>query len=1126
MGNFASIKAANAHVAVDLRSGNVQTQMQQMLQGMRRQIDRAFPRAYGGGVNAAFGSGQRGFASRLGTTSILGFGGGRSSRFGGGGGGILGGAGAVTGGILGANAFIGATAGFARIIKASRDYEETLNKFRQTFRELAGGVESWADRNSRAMQRSKTDLLAYSAQFQNFFVGFGFGRRQASEFSKQLSKLAIDLGSFHNVPDDEAARRLFQGLAGSTEALDVFGINAREARVKQQLGRSGITNYDKATGEQKVLARLNVILESTRDAQGDAERTANSFANSLRGLGSAGKELAINLGLALTRSEDLARSTGKQVGLFAPYVTELRDIVFGVSQWASNNEDAVRSTVKMATAAGALLVALVPIKVALGVFGTVLSPIASLASTVGLLASNFTLLGKSAQVAGGVISGIQISSNLSGLFRGASGVAGAASVAGVASASAGIYRDFRNFRSPRGYSSGPQRRFLSGPSSVSRSRLGGYVPPMLGYDDGIIDVDFEVVPDRGTRRALNGPSQRGRSITPLLLSGPGGGGRRSIFGSIKSGASAAASTVTSLAAAVGKLGAVSVKTAGSGLIRFFTSSGTKSALSGSIELASKSFGLLTSGVSLLGNTMLSIVGISSSLQTVMLSLGAVILALPFLGVAYRAAYMKVAMTDLNTSAATLSSAFTSLKKSGIDLFRSLEDQAGRVSEYLKAGDLEGAVDSVALYAQEAFAKFGLFMVQTFKSFFESAKDGFRELFDFVANSAAPLKFLFDLGLDKQVRIGAKELENAERNLSIAKGDARTVNADGSKSRIEGSLTIQAAQEAVNEARKRLSDSVNARNFFRGSPTGREVVDGTSNFMNKTETYLSEMVEILKGRRLEEKANLDSPFLGGKDIGDLTEFGSTPISALPGQRERKRGTYNPTPDEERIAFSFSDVLQNMGLSGKVGGGLKAAGGYLDYYDRMADAVKQYGTASRGPLSGKRNIAGRALVGDLVSNISQGYDSLFKPGAVEQGFIDSGFYSSKVAKQRGVSPLRPLENFDLNVATNFYNGVGSVAGGLGAFIGGGGLLGKFADAGGLEAIPTVLSKAFEKLTEITRESGKDRGFTSQLNSYGSFSGRAALFGVTSNADPTFRVQSQTLDEIIRLRQVVQSKKGAVL
>ena len=70
-----------------------------------------------------------------------------------------------------------------------------------------------------------------------------------------------------------------------------------EATLKQELLRMGIKRTgDEVTNAEKVQARLNLILAGTTDAQGDAARTSNSYANEVRALQGSFAELSVALG--------------------------------------------------------------------------------------------------------------------------------------------------------------------------------------------------------------------------------------------------------------------------------------------------------------------------------------------------------------------------------------------------------------------------------------------------------------------------------------------------------------------------------------------------------------------------------------------------------------------------------------------------------------------------------------------------------------------------------------------------------------------------------------------------------------------------------------------------------------
>jgi hypothetical protein len=72
---------------------------------------------------------------------------------------------------------------------------------------------------------------------------------------------------------------------GNHEAVRKYGIVITEASLKQEMLNMGLERtMQTATTQEKVMARLNIIMDSTTDAQGDAARTADSYANQMRAL--------------------------------------------------------------------------------------------------------------------------------------------------------------------------------------------------------------------------------------------------------------------------------------------------------------------------------------------------------------------------------------------------------------------------------------------------------------------------------------------------------------------------------------------------------------------------------------------------------------------------------------------------------------------------------------------------------------------------------------------------------------------------------------------------------------------------------------------------------------------------
>ena len=122
----------------------------------------------------------------------------------------------------------------------------------------------------------------------------GFARGEAAQLSVQLAKLATDVASFNNASDTETMAAFQSALVGNHETVRQFGIVITEATLNQELLRMGLTKTSQtASNSEKVQARLNLIMAGTTDAQGDAARTAESFANRSKALGAALERLAV-----------------------------------------------------------------------------------------------------------------------------------------------------------------------------------------------------------------------------------------------------------------------------------------------------------------------------------------------------------------------------------------------------------------------------------------------------------------------------------------------------------------------------------------------------------------------------------------------------------------------------------------------------------------------------------------------------------------------------------------------------------------------------------------------------------------------------------------------------------------
>lgn len=169
-----------------------------------------------------------------------------------------------------------------QLIALASSAEEDLNRFNAVFDTNANVASDWADNMSLSIGRSKNDIRNALTVFQSFAKGLGFSQEQSFDFSTQLESLSLDFASFNNISDKLSQDKFIAAMSGSSEVMDQFGINIKDAQVELKLIELGLANSSKeATEQQKVIARLAIIYDSLNQqgAVGDAIRTANSFTN-------------------------------------------------------------------------------------------------------------------------------------------------------------------------------------------------------------------------------------------------------------------------------------------------------------------------------------------------------------------------------------------------------------------------------------------------------------------------------------------------------------------------------------------------------------------------------------------------------------------------------------------------------------------------------------------------------------------------------------------------------------------------------------------------------------------------------------------------------------------------------
>ena len=203
-----------------------------------------------------------------------------------------------------------AGAGLVTTLNAASRLNEQISGSKAVFGQAAAVVRDFSRTTADGLGISAAAALKASSQFGALFKQAGFADAASARMSTTLVQLAGDLASFKDVGVDDALGAISSGLAGESEPLRRLGVDLRQTKIDGEALALGFANTRGEISEtDRVTARYTSLLRQTGDAQGDAARTANSYANAQRRLTASTENFKAGLGQSLTNEASKALNT-------------------------------------------------------------------------------------------------------------------------------------------------------------------------------------------------------------------------------------------------------------------------------------------------------------------------------------------------------------------------------------------------------------------------------------------------------------------------------------------------------------------------------------------------------------------------------------------------------------------------------------------------------------------------------------------------------------------------------------------------------------------------------------------------------------------------------------------------
>lgn len=163
-------------------------------------------------------------------------------------------------------------------IDAASDLEQQYGAIDSVFKELAPEMKTFAQ-NAYGIGLSTADAARNATLLGSQLKGFGMDTAEASATTQQLINLGADLAATFGGTTSDAVASLSSLFKGEYNPIEKYGVALRKSDVSARLAAQGL---DGLTGEAlktaEAQAALELVLEKTTDAQGQAAREAGTFA--------------------------------------------------------------------------------------------------------------------------------------------------------------------------------------------------------------------------------------------------------------------------------------------------------------------------------------------------------------------------------------------------------------------------------------------------------------------------------------------------------------------------------------------------------------------------------------------------------------------------------------------------------------------------------------------------------------------------------------------------------------------------------------------------------------------------------------------------------------------------------
>lgn len=226
---------------------------------------------------------------------------------------------------------------------AASGLEQSVGGVESVFGDAADTVFAFGETADQAAGLSKKQVNEMAAVIGASLKGLGFDTDEAATKVIDLEKRAADMAATFGGSTEEAIQAVGSALRGETDPIERYGVSMKAADIEAKALAMGLDmTTDASAKKSKALASLQLIMDSTADAEGAFAREADTAA------GSAAR--------ATAEVENAAASLGQQLlPLAAKAAGGVADLAEGFGQLPDGIQTAVLAFAGIGVAAGPVL---------------------------------------------------------------------------------------------------------------------------------------------------------------------------------------------------------------------------------------------------------------------------------------------------------------------------------------------------------------------------------------------------------------------------------------------------------------------------------------------------------------------------------------------------------------------------------------------------------------------------------------------------------------------------------------------------------------------------------------------------------------------------------------------------